>query len=223
MCNVWKCSIWCAVFFFFKKKTKNQKQQKPTAQKTEENWQGRGGWRSEFLHGVVLKSASSLEIMAFKGRCALDPQLSDSCASCMTCIFSTLAMSQHLRRILFYWKQSGSHNTATSKIPCLLLSASWFKRATWSRELTQTMCTQPSAAVVQLFLHARSAVFRHPGCGGNSVPLRSGWCGCLRFTQLHFRRYCSDLLWSSDPKGMSDISDLLKIQFKIWSNTCLLF
>lgn len=38
------------------------------------------------------------------------------------------------------------------------------------------MCLQPSAVGVQLFLHTCLAVFRHPCCRGNSVPLRSGFC-----------------------------------------------
>lgn len=46
---------------------------KQTAQKTAENWQGKGDQGSQFLHGAVLKSASSLATTGFKGRLTLDP------------------------------------------------------------------------------------------------------------------------------------------------------
>lgn len=54
-------------------------------------------------------------------------------------------------------------------------------------------------------------------------PFRSGSCGCLRFTRLRFRSCSWGFLWSNDPKELSDISNICRVQFKIWSNTFLLF
>lgn len=76
------------------------------------------------------------------------------------------------------------------------------------------MSTQPSAAVAPLFLHTRSAGFRHPCCRA-AVSLCSLASAALGGLPHFILKVLLRLAVKQQTEGMSEISHLCKIQFKI--------